>query len=42
MKNNPLDDIVRCNVEISSPASSDASFNSILLISYMYFPLLQL
>ena len=32
MKNNPLDDIVRCNVEISSPASSDASFNSILLI----------
>ena len=27
MKNNPLDDIVRCNVEISSPASSDASFN---------------
>ena len=32
MKNNPLDDIVRCNVEISSPASSDASFDSILLV----------
>lgn len=32
MKNNPLDDIVKCNVEISSPASGDASFDSILLI----------
>lgn len=32
MKNNPLDDIVKCNVEISSPASSDTSFDSIILI----------
>lgn len=32
MLNNPLDDIVKCNVEISSPASNDATFNSILLI----------
>lgn len=32
MKNNPLDDIVKCSIEISSPASSDASFDSILLI----------
>jgi hypothetical protein len=32
MKNNPLDDIVKCNVEISSPASDDASFDSILLV----------
>lgn len=32
MKNNPLDDIVKCNVEISSPASNDATFDSILLV----------
>lgn len=32
MKNNPLDDIVKCNVEISSPASDDATFDSILLV----------
>lgn len=32
MRNNPLDDIVRCNIEISSPGSSDATFNSILLV----------
>ena len=32
MKNNPLDDIVKCNVEISSPASNDATFDSILII----------
>lgn len=32
MKNNPLDDIIKCNVEISSPASSDATFDSILLV----------
>ena len=30
--NNPLDDIIECNVEISSPASNDATFDSILLI----------
>ena len=32
MRNNPLDDIVKCNVDISSPASNDATFDSILLI----------
>ena len=32
MKNNPLDDIIKCNVEISSPASNDATFDSILLV----------
>lgn len=32
MKNNPLDDIVKCNIEISSPGSSDATFDSILLV----------
>lgn len=32
MMNNPLDDIVKCNIDISSPASSDATFNSILLV----------
>ncbi len=31
-KNNPLDDIVKCNIEISSPASSDATFDSILVV----------
>lgn len=33
MKNNPLDDIVKCNVEISSPASNDATFNVILMVA---------
>lgn len=32
MKNNPLDDIIKCSVEISSPASNDATFDSILLV----------
>lgn len=32
MKNNPLDDIVKCTVDISSPASNDVSFDSILLV----------
>lgn len=32
MRNNPLDDIVKCDIEISSPGSSDATFNSILLV----------
>ncbi len=32
MKNNPLDDIVRCNVEISSPAAREAAFDRILLV----------
>lgn len=30
LRNNPLDDIVKCNVEIAEPASDDASFDSIL------------
>ena len=30
MKNNPLDDIIKCDVEISNPGSSDVSFDSIL------------
>ena len=32
MKNNPLDDIIKCDVEISSPGSSDVSSDSILLV----------
>lgn len=32
MKNNPLDDLVKCEIEISSPASSDETFDSILVI----------
>ena len=32
MKNNPLDDIIKCDVEISSPGSSDVSFDSIILV----------
>ena len=32
MKTNPLDDIVKCNVEIASPASNDATFDAILLL----------
>lgn len=32
MKTNPLDEIVKCDIEISNPASNDATFDSILLI----------
>lgn len=32
MKNNSLDDIVKCKVDISSPASNDATFDTILLV----------
>lgn len=32
MKNNSLDDIVKCNIDISNPASSDATFDTILLV----------
>jgi hypothetical protein len=32
MINNPLDDIVKCDIEISSPGSSDETFDSILLV----------
>ncbi len=32
MKNHPLDDIVKCNIEISSPVSKNATFNRILLV----------
>lgn len=32
MTNNPLDDIVKCNIDISNPTSSDATFDSILLV----------
>lgn len=32
MKNNSLDDIVKCSIDISSPASNDATFDSILLV----------
>lgn len=32
MTNNPLDDIVKCNIDISSPASDDASLDAILLV----------
>lgn len=32
MKNNSLDDIVKCKIDISSPVSNDATFNSILLV----------
>ena len=32
MKDNSLDDIIKCNVEISNPASSDVAFDSILLV----------
>lgn len=32
MKNNPLDDIIKCDVEISSPGSSDETFDTILLV----------
>ena len=32
MKNNPLDDLVKCSIEISSPASGDETFDSILVV----------
>lgn len=32
MRNNPLDDIVKCDIEISSPGSSDETFDTILLV----------
>lgn len=32
MRNNPLDDIIKCQVEISSPGISDATFDTILII----------
>lgn len=32
MKNNSLDDIVKCNIDISSPASNDATLDSILIV----------
>ena len=32
MKNNPLDDLVKCSIEISSPVSSDEMFDSILVV----------
>ena len=33
MNNHPLDDIVKCNIDISNPASNDATFDSILLVA---------
>lgn len=32
MKNNSLDDIIKCDIKISAPSSSDTSFENILLI----------
>lgn len=32
MKNNPIDDIVKCNIDISSPISGDESFGNILVV----------
>lgn len=32
MKNNPLDDIVKCNIDLSDPVSNDQSFGSLCLI----------
>ena len=32
MQNNPLDDIVKCDIEIANPGSDDATFDSILLV----------
>lgn len=32
MKNNPLDDIVRCNIDLSDPVSNNQSFGSLCLI----------
>lgn len=33
MNNNPLDDIVKCNIEISSPASNEETFDTILMVT---------
>lgn len=33
MKNNPLDDLIKCGIEISSPASGDETFDSILVVT---------
>lgn len=32
MKNNALDDLIKCNIEISSPAQGNLSFDSILVV----------
>ena len=32
MKNNPLDDIVKCSIDISDAKSSEVSYDSILLV----------
>ncbi len=32
MKNNPLDDIVKCNIDLSDPVSNDQSFGSLCVI----------
>lgn len=32
MRNNALDDIIKCTIEISAPASNDATFDTILLV----------
>lgn len=32
MKNNLLDDIIKCNIEISNPTTSDVSFDKILIV----------
>jgi hypothetical protein len=32
VKNNPIDDIVKCNIDISSPISGDESFGNILVV----------
>lgn len=32
MKNNPLDNIVKCDIDVSSPGSSDAVFDTILML----------
>ena len=32
MKNNSLDDIIKCDIDIARPASSDATFDTILLV----------
>ena len=32
MKNNTLDDLIKCNIEISSPAQGNLSFDSILVV----------
>ena len=32
MKNNPLDDIVKCDIDLSDPVSNEQSFGSLCLI----------